>query len=187
MFSDISSAALNSSTPHESITSEMPCSDESYVNDNSQSYDTQIANYRYRNHWIFIDEKRNRARITEESNRKKANYEKNVNSYLQPNNGQGVGKQKDTNRIATAIERIKTLKRLTEENTAIEDVHKWPRNTILIAGDSMLSNLDERRLGINSNVKVRSFSGSTISDMYFYLHPLLQKQPEYVILHVGHK
>ena len=35
------------------------------------------------------------------------------------------------------------------------------------------------------NVKVRSFSGSTINDMYFYLYPLLKKCPKYLLLHVG--
>ena len=35
------------------------------------------------------------------------------------------------------------------------------------------------------NIKVRAFSGSTIPEMYFYLEPLLKKEPEYVILHVG--
>ena len=31
-------------------------------------------------------------------------------------------------------------------------------------------------------MKVRSFPGGTINDMYSYLYPLLRKEPEYLIL-----
>ena len=50
----------------------------------------------------------------------------------------------------------------------------------------MIQNLDESRLG-NSNykVKVRSFPGGTILDMYFNLVPLLRKEPDILILHIG--
>ena len=34
-------------------------------------------------------------------------------------------------------------------------------------------------------VKIRAFSGSTISDMYSYIAPLLKKHPDNVLLHVG--
>ena len=62
-------------------------------------------------------------------------------------------------------------------------VHKWPKKTILVAGDSLVQNLDERRLGKSKyNVKVRSFPGGTINDMYYYLYPLLRKEPEFLIL-----
>ena len=64
--------------------------------------------------------------------------------------------------------------------------HKWLKNTVLIASDSMFNQLDEKRLTRNGkNVKVRAFSGSTITDMYFYLYPLLLKNPDYIILHIG--
>ena len=67
-----------------------------------------------------------------------------------------------------------------------ETVHKWPNHTILIAGSSMVQNLDERRLGNSKyKVKVRHFSGATIQDMYFHLAPLLRKSPEILILHIG--
>ena len=45
----------------------------------------------------------------------------------------------------------------------------WPRNTILITGDSMLSNINER----------------TLSDMFDYIKPLLKKRPEKIILVIG--
>ena len=60
----------------------------------------------------------------------------------------------------------------------------WPKNTILIASDSILNQIDENRLSKDFNVKVRAFSGATIEDMYYYLHPLLPKEPDYILLHV---
>ena len=58
-------------------------------------------------------------------------------------------------------------------------------NTLLIASDSIMSNIDEKRLSKSVNVKVRAFAGSTINDMYSYLEPLLRKEPSHILLHVG--
>ena len=63
----------------------------------------------------------------------------------------------------------------------------WPDNTILITGDSMLNQLDEKRLSnsVNRCVKVRSFPGATIEDMYSDITPLLKKVPKHIIIHIG--
>ena len=70
----------------------------------------------------------------------------------------------------------------TEQNQV---PHKWPSNTLLIAADSIMSNLDEKKLSRHMNVKVRSIAGSSIADMYSYLQPLLIKESKYVLLHVS--
>ncbi len=70
-----------------------------------------------------------------------------------------------------------------KEKTESKQVHRWPPGTTLIAGDSIVSGLMEKKMGKN-NVKVRSFPGACIQDMYSYLHPLLQKCPTNIILHV---
>ena len=62
---------------------------------------------------------------------------------------------------------------------------KWPSNTILVTGDSILNNIEENRLSKKFNVKVRSFPGADICDMYDYITPLLRKEPAYIILHIG--
>ena len=76
---------------------------------------------------------------------------------------------------------------IKNDSDITNDTHYWPPHTILIASDSMFQNIDERRLSKKNNftVKVRSFRGSTVNAMYFYLAPLLRKQPEYVILAVS--
>ena len=66
-----------------------------------------------------------------------------------------------------------------------ESIKPWPRNTLLIASDSIMNNIDESRLSRYMNVKVRPFSGSTVNDMFNYITPLLQKQPDYILLHLG--
>ena len=56
----------------------------------------------------------------------------------------------------------------------------WPVNTILIAGDSMISGIDKKRLSKkNSNVKVRYFNAALVEDMFYNLFPSV------LILHVG--
>ena len=61
----------------------------------------------------------------------------------------------------------------------------WPKGTVLIAGDSIIGGIEERRLTGRRVVKVRSFGGARIDDMVFYITPLLRKLPSVVILHVS--
>ena len=78
-----------------------------------------------------------------------------------------------------------------KENDNLEKIHKnnkvkpWPKNTCLIVGDSMIKGLDKQKLSSKVNVKVRSFPGAVINDMYDYLKPLIKKRPHHIILHVG--
>ena len=70
------------------------------------------------------------------------------------------------------------------DNT-VQTVTKWNKDTILIAGDSILYGIDEKRLSKNGRVNVRLFPGATVDDMYSYLQPLIDKSPSVLILHVG--
>ena len=63
----------------------------------------------------------------------------------------------------------------------------WAKGTTLIAGDSMLHEIDKSRLSgakLNS-VKIRIFRGATIDDMKYFLKPYLKRSPTNIILHVG--
>ena len=64
---------------------------------------------------------------------------------------------------------------------------KWPKDTTLIVGDSMLLGIDENRLsGIKKkSIKVRPFSGASIEDMMDHIKPLIRKSPTNMILHIG--
>ena len=66
------------------------------------------------------------------------------------------------------------------------DAHPWPKNTILIAEDSMINGINEKRIRTNfKSVKVKCFSVAMIDGMYFNLIPLLRKKPAALVLHVG--
>ena len=67
------------------------------------------------------------------------------------------------------------------------DVHLWRKGTTLIAGDSILYGIDEKKICQNGSVRVRVFfPGATVEDLKdYYIKPLLRKQPSKVILHVG--
>ena len=66
------------------------------------------------------------------------------------------------------------------------DAHPWPKNTILIAGDSMINGINEKHISTNfKSVKVKFFSEAMIEDMYFNLIPLIRKKPATLVLHVG--
>ena len=67
----------------------------------------------------------------------------------------------------------------------IENTNKmpWNKETWLVVGDSTLLGVQEKKMG--SKFKVRAFSGANISDLYFYLLPLLQKKPKNIIIMAG--
>ena len=64
---------------------------------------------------------------------------------------------------------------------------KWLPNTILITGDSMINQIDEKRLSnsVNGNIKVPAFPGANVEIMYNYIAPLLAKEPKVIVLHIG--
>ena len=63
--------------------------------------------------------------------------------------------------------------------------HTWKNGTVLITGDSMLNGIEESKLQMKFDVKLRAFSGANTEDMHSYLKPLLKKEPTTVILHIG--
>ena len=62
----------------------------------------------------------------------------------------------------------------------------FAKNVTVVAGDSIVQNLQGWRLSNTDNhVVAKSFSGANITDMEDYLKPILRKEPNKVILHVG--
>ena len=61
----------------------------------------------------------------------------------------------------------------------------WPKGTCLVTGDSVLGHIDGTRMSRKFKVKVRPFPGAKTEEMFHCLVPLLEKMPDYVILHVG--
>ena len=116
------------------------------------------------------------------SNACEATATNHKNSLQQP------AKESQINQIKTNSEKSSNKSNLSKKsnqsNQSIK-AHTWPNGSCLAIGDSMLEGLDERKMSSKRVVKVRKFPGATTDDMYHYLMPLLQKQPDNVILHVG--
>ena len=63
---------------------------------------------------------------------------------------------------------------------------KWPKGTVAIVVDSIMSGRKEELLKTDKhNVKVRFFRGGTIEDMKDNIKPILKRKPDYIILYVG--
>ena len=66
-----------------------------------------------------------------------------------------------------------------------EKMQSIRRKEIIIAGDSILKNLQGHKMSKNSRVKVSSFPGCTTLDMKDHIKPLLHRNPDEIIIHVG--
>ena len=73
--------------------------------------------------------------------------------------------------------------KLNDETKLLEtrEDGKWKKGTTLIMGDS----ISEHKMSHRRSLKVRYFPGARIVDMKHYSVPLLMKQPERIILHLG--
>ena len=61
----------------------------------------------------------------------------------------------------------------------------WPKGTIYITGDSVVSGLKPGLLFQKHKVKVKSYSVANVRDMHGNIKPILRHKTEYIILHVG--
>ena len=69
-----------------------------------------------------------------------------------------------------------------------EEQRSNQRKNIVIAGDSMLYNIDGSRLSTRrSSVKVRYFLGANLDNMLDFVKPIARMKPPHLILHVGTK
>ena len=96
---------------------------------------------------------------------------------LNNNRGNSVGRQgDDTNKNVAAIQKTDNiLSHQSNNNNKNDDVHIWPKDAVLVTGDSILNGLEENRMRNigNHSVKIRAFPGADVLDMYSYITPLL--------------
>ena len=87
---------------------------------------------------------------------------------------------------ATKQQLVKSVKGTKNISLEKEIHHKWSKSTTLIVGDFIASGIEENRISRQwRKVKVKSFPGATIEDMYDYIKPPLKKCPKNIILHIG--
>ena len=161
-----------------------------------EDYDKQIANYRYKNHWNFIENRRKTDDVIQLTNSQKRirNAQrikdalgriKNKMSPKEPkvavNNDIIPSSNENTKNYITTIPSADS-DALNVYTTNPDNRILWKEGTTLIIGDSMLHSLDETRL---KNTKVRVCPGASIEDLHYNIIPLLRKCPSSVIIHVG--
>ena len=73
---------------------------------------------------------------------------------------------------------------IKEKNQDIKD-RKDTKPLVIIAGDSIIKDLNGRMMSRKNNVKIHCFPGSTTEDMTDFVKLLLKKNPSYFIFHVG--
>ena len=59
------------------------------------------------------------------------------------------------------------------------------RKEVFIVGDSILKNLQGRKISRTEKVKVSLFPGCTTMDMKDHIKPILRRNPDAIVMHVG--
>lgn len=72
-------------------------------------------------------------------------------------------------------------------NSSDQFDHSQPnrQKKVIIAGDSTLKYLQSHKMSKNSQVKIATFPGCTTQDMKDHIKPLLRRNPDEIIIHVG--
>ena len=111
------------------------------------------------------------------------NAESNSHDLGENYNNESVGGQNNLNQSVGGLDS-------NEPNESVYSKHdsksKFKKKVTVIAGDSIIKYLQGWRLSdTNNHVVVKSFSGATIEDMEDYLKPVIRKEPESIVLHIG--
>ena len=152
-----------------------------------QDFNTPMLN---RNASVSRLEDKNATKIAQsQKNKRSINVNKKTRHQEYMLNSDMVITDCNKNKDDTAMHRNINNKE-ANESISINDTGRfktkaWPKRTCLVTGDSMLEHIDEIRMSRKFKVKVRPFPGAKTDNMFQYLLPLLEKMPDYVILHVG--
>ena len=113
--------------------------------------------------------------------RKEKHQEYLLNTGCKSPSSENTKNNKNTKQFSDQQAKKENINKAEETN---KEFH-WPSGTCAVVGDSMVNGIDEKRLQKHGNVKVFYFSGARINDMNHHLMPIIAKQPDYLILHVG--
>ena len=140
--------------------------------------DIEIANEAVNSSASVSTSRRNKQSAKDKENTDDNNIESSQKTARKtPSVGSNLLEENTVNRCVAS--------QLQSSTSSTNNQGAWPKNTVLIAGDSMLSNIHENTLSQRYHTKVRCFKGSTIADLHDYLKPLIKKKPAKIILMVG--
>ena len=83
------------------------------------------------------------------------------------------------------VPRVTRKQRPSQPSTRIVQQRNINQKEVFIVGDSIVKNLQGHRISKDPKVKVWSFPGCTSKDMKDHIQPLLRRNPQEIILHVG--
>ena len=128
----------------------------------------------------------------------------NNNLNTSPPSGRNINASKRTDTSTTNNSRNSSTKQKEKKNTRnskkqpeISKAERIPTNeqvgaqsnhrqTTTIVGDSIISKLNGWKMSNKNNrVYVKAFPGATVDDMNDYVKPIVRKQPDNIIVHVG--
>ena len=94
-------------------------------------------------------------------------------------------KNKDDTAIHGNINNKEAIQSINNNDTGRVKTKAWRKGTCLVTTGSVLEYIDEIQMFRKFKVKFRPSPRAKTEDMFHYLVPLLEKMPDYVILHVG--
>ena len=120
------------------------------------------------------------------------NHERSTQGKRSKNNPNGTTQKNSTrsskSRQSANSANARRSSQNTEEAISIKESHfasAERKPVTVVCGDSMVRNVQGWKLSRSNEVVVKSFSGTTTSDVEEYLKPIIRKCPESLILHVG--
>ena len=165
---------------------------DSYVKEKSRQYEQHLISKKVDELKMSNPKGNNKMIANRAETNSKANFDSSTTSKtkeITQNRKQNSWKAQKPSKSSSPVSRSEAnhaKHQTSNQSDNTSETQPWRKGTTLIAGDSILYGIDERKICQNGSVKVRVFSGTTIEDLRdYYIKPLLRKKPSKVILHVG--
>ena len=112
------------------------------------------------------------------------------NVSLTPNNeanGDGRNRIPNARSSQTSKSRNRTDRAMRTSDSVRNDPtnQSAKRKEVFIVGDSILKNLQGRKISRSAKVKVSSFPGCITMDMRDHIKPIIRRNPDAIVMHVG--
>ena len=113
-----------------------------------------------------------------------------INVSPTPNNEankDGRNRIPSARRSQTSNSRSRTDRATRNSDSVMNDptIQSAKRRKVFIVSDSILKNLQGRKISRSAKVEVSSFPGCTAMDMRDHIKPVLRRNPDAIVMHVG--
>ena len=91
----------------------------------------------------------------------------------------------DDNKMKVEMKENEVRTKNSQKSKKDTDCKPDDKPLVIVAGDSMLRDINGWKMSGSNKVKVHSFSGANTSDMTHFLQPLIKKKPDHILIHIG--